>query len=78
MIYIGYTSNLIERFKSHNFLSKSGWTKKFRPWKVIYCEFFLDKSKAIEREKMLKGGMGRNWIWEKISTEYHLQGFISA
>ncbi len=25
-IYIGYTSNLVERYKSHNELSKKGWT----------------------------------------------------
>ena len=30
--YIGFTSNLIERFKSHNYLSKKGYTIKFRPW----------------------------------------------
>ncbi|MDC0514966.1 GIY-YIG nuclease family protein [Flavobacteriaceae bacterium] len=35
-IYIGYTSNLIQRFYSHNFLSKKGYTSRFRPWIVIH------------------------------------------
>ncbi len=53
-IYIGFTSNLAERFKSHNELSKKGWTRNFRPWVIIYTEIFTDKSLAIKREKELK------------------------
>ena len=30
--YTGFTSNLIERFKSHNSLDTKGYTLKFRPW----------------------------------------------
>ncbi|MFD3275113.1 GIY-YIG nuclease family protein [Aquirufa echingensis] len=50
-IYIGYTSDLISRFHSHNSLAKSGYTIRFRPWKVIYVEFFDIKSDAMKREK---------------------------
>ena len=42
-IYIGYTSDLIDRFKSHNFMSTKGYTVKFRPWKVLDVEFFENK-----------------------------------
>ncbi|WP_242410290.1 GIY-YIG nuclease family protein [Flavobacterium sp. Root901] len=42
--YTGFTSNLIERFKSHNFLETNGYTIKFRPWEVIYVESFSSKS----------------------------------
>ncbi len=65
--YIGFTSNLIERFKSHNYLSKKGYTIKFRPWKVIYVEFFTTKSEALKREKLFKTGKGRELIKEIIS-----------
>jgi len=34
-IYIGYTSNLIDRFRSHNKLGKKGWTLRYRPWVVF-------------------------------------------
>ncbi len=65
--YVGFTSNLIERFKSHNHLSKKGYTIKFRPWRVIYVEFFATKSEALKREKLLKTGKGREFIKEIIS-----------
>ena len=65
--YVGFTSNLIERFKSHNYLSEKGYTIKFRPWKVIYVEFFTTKSEALKREKLFKTGKGRELIKEIIS-----------
>jgi putative endonuclease len=60
--YTGFTSNLIERFKSHNVLSTKGYTLKFRPWTVIYVEFFSSKAEAMKREKYLKSGIGREFI----------------
>ena len=61
-IYIGYTSNLEERFKSHNELGKKGWTIKFRPWRIIYSEEFEQKSLALIRERELKSAQGRLFI----------------
>ena len=69
-IYIGETSNLIERFKSHNRLGKKGYTMRFRPWTVILTEFFDTRSEARTREKSLKQGQGRQWIKEKILPMY--------
>ncbi len=66
--YTGFTSNLIERFKSHNFLATKGYTIKFRPWKVVYVEFFKTKSEAMQREKYLKTGVGREFIKNLIQT----------
>jgi putative endonuclease len=77
-IYVGFTSNLIERFKSHNFLATKGWTLKFRPWIVVYCEYFSTKQEAMKREKILKKANFRSWIHHKIETEYSSTGFISA
>ncbi|MFI5186522.1 MAG: GIY-YIG nuclease family protein [Chitinophagales bacterium] len=77
-IYIGFTSDLINHFHSHNKLSKKDWTRNFRPWVVIYCEYFEDKVHAGKREEQLKGGKGREWIWDKIRMELHSNGFISA
>ena len=61
-IYCGATSHLINRFKSHNFHSRKGWTKSFRPWIVIHVEFYESKTEALQREKSLKSGQGRAWI----------------
>ena len=77
-IYIGFTSNLVYRFHSHNDLSKKGWTNNFRPWIVIYCEYFEDKIFAQKREKQLKTGKGREWIWSTMKQQLDANGFISA
>ena len=69
-IYIGYTSNLIQRFISHQLLGKD-WTAKYRPWMVIYCEYFSDKSDAHKREIQLK--QYRNRI--KIHTQINQDNF---
>ncbi|MBN8642561.1 MAG: GIY-YIG nuclease family protein [Flavobacteriales bacterium] len=71
--YVGYTSSLIERFKSHNELAKSGYTVRFRPWEVVYLEVFQSKTQAIVREKWFKSGHGRKFTSDLKST-----GFISA
>ncbi len=76
-IYIGETSNLLQRFYSHNSYGH-GWTEKYRPWIVIYCEYFINRSEVLRREKQLKGGKGREWIWKKIENQLENQGFISA
>ena len=60
------TSNLIQRFISHNYLGKKGYTKKYRPWNVLHVEFFKTKSEAQNRELFLKSGHGRAWVKNKI------------
>ena len=65
-IYIGYTSNLAERIKSHNELAKKGYTIKYRPWVVVYTESFEKKSEAMCWEKGLKSSRGRNLIWKEV------------
>ncbi len=65
-IYIGQTSQLIERFRSHNELARKGWSIRFRPWEVIHVEFFENRTEALRREKELKSARGRKYIWEEI------------
>ncbi|WP_281232053.1 GIY-YIG nuclease family protein [Flavobacterium gelatinilyticum] len=66
--YTGFTSNLIERFKSHNLLATKGYTAKYRPWEVVYVEFFNSKNEAIKREKYFKTGTGREFIKKLIDS----------
>lgn len=77
-IYIGFTSGIINRYRSHNHLGKKGWTIKYRPWEVIFCKFFEDKLSAMHYELQLKGARSREEIREKIKSEYPIVGFISA
>ena len=67
--YIGFTSNLISRFHSHNTLGRKGWTVKYRPWRVVFVAFFKRKSEALLFEKFLKTGVGRECIAENINFE---------
>lgn len=76
--YIGYTSNLIERFKSHNYLATKGYTMRYRPWVVIHTEVFETIEQALFREKQIKGGQGRQWIDKYLIPLYIELGFISA
>ena len=65
-IYVGYTSDIEARLRSHNELSKKGWTLKYRPWQLIHVESFVTKQEALYREKELKAGKGREWIWNEL------------
>jgi putative endonuclease len=66
--YIGYTSDLIQRFYSHNSLATKAYTNRYRPWVVLHTEHFETIEEALYREKQLKGGQGRAWI---INISFH-------
>ena len=63
------TSDLEERFRSHNELGTKGWTKSFRPWIIIHTEEYINKSDALKREKYLKSGVGREFIESLIKNK---------
>lgn len=52
-IYIGFTSNLKKRFIDHN-EGESGWTRRYRPWELVYYEAFRSEKDARKREAGLK------------------------
>ena len=66
--YVGYTSHLIERIKSHNIYGKDS-TRFFRPWIVVYVEFYCNKIEAGKREKYFKAGKGV-YAKQKILEEF--------
>ena len=67
-IYVGYTSDLEQRLLAHNGLSEKGWTKRYRPWKLVYSETFENRTEAMIREKALKSSRGRAFIRKLINT----------
>ena len=73
-IYIGYTSHLMNRLYFHNNGHK-GHTRRYRPWSVVHVEFFQSKTDAKNREKMLKGSRGQDWIKSNLDRD---AGFISV
>lgn len=63
--YIGFTSDLRERLKSHNGGNVES-TKNRRPLEVVYYEACTCKEKAEERERYFKTGFGRNFLKGRI------------
>ncbi|MFA4936934.1 MAG: GIY-YIG nuclease family protein [Patescibacteria group bacterium] len=56
--YIGFTSNLKDRVKTHN-AGGAPATKNRRPCKLIFYEGFLAKGDALRREKYFKTNPGK-------------------
>lgn len=54
-LYIGVTSNLLQRISEHKNHLIKGYTRRFKVSKLVYFEEFLDIKTVIRREKILKG-----------------------
>ncbi len=63
--YIGYSTNVKERLKTHN-SGGSIHTKKDKPWELITCVLFRDMDKAKQFEKYLKSQSGRAFIKKRL------------
>jgi len=64
--YVGITTDLKQRLRDHN-AGKSTHTAKYRPWRLITCVAFSDRSKAASFEQYIKSGSGhafaRRHLW---------------
>ncbi|GEM_PF-1195610 len=65
-LYKGCTENLERRFAEHN-SGQTISTKHRGPWKLIYTEEFENRKIALQRERFLKSGKGR----EALKTILH-------
>ena len=54
VIYVGVTSNLIQRVFQHKQKLAEGFSKRYNVDKLVYFEFYEDMDSAIYREKRLK------------------------
>ncbi|KKQ73655.1 MAG: hypothetical protein US96_C0057G0008, partial [Candidatus Woesebacteria bacterium GW2011_GWB1_38_5b] len=57
-LYIGSTSNLKQRLTDH-FHGNSKSTAPRRPFKLVFCEYFVSKKDALRREKYFKTTVGK-------------------
>jgi len=55
-LYIGVTSNLVQRVWQHKLKSADSFTKKYSIDRLVYYELCNDMYQAITREKQLKAG----------------------
>ena len=67
-LYIGVTSNLIQRIHQHKNKQVDGFSKKYNLQKLVYFEQFALMEDAILREKRLKNWR-REWKNKLINTE---------
>lgn len=56
--YVGYTTDLKARLKTHN-AGGSVHTAKYKPWRLVSYHAFSDKRTAREFERYLKSASGR-------------------
>ena len=59
-LYIGVTSNLLQRVEQHKALAMPGFTRRYGVKRLVYVERYSDVNEAIAREKQLKG-WNRAW-----------------
>jgi predicted GIY-YIG superfamily endonuclease len=67
--YVGFTTDLKQRLKSHN-EGASVHTAKYRPWKVVSYFAFDDERRAREFEYYLKSGSGRAFANKRLWPAY--------
>ena len=58
LLYIGSTSNLKGRLTDH-FHGEVKSTSPSRPFRLIFCEYFLSKRDALRRERYFKTDPGK-------------------
>jgi len=64
-MYTGSTNDLRKRLKQHND-GKSTFTKRDKPYEVIYYEACLNKDDARSRELQLKSGYGKRYLKNRL------------
>ena len=65
-LYLGHTEDLRQRVKDHNNGIGGAFTKRNKPYVLVFYEAFLSKSDALKQEKFYKTGYGREVLREKI------------
>ena len=72
-LYIGYTENIEKRVSDHQD-GKGGRTTRLKQnWQLIYFESYVIKEDALGREKFLKGGSGRKYLYKQLAHYFGLK-----
>jgi len=67
-LYVGHTSDLDRRLQEHNSGIGGAYTKKNRPFDLIFYEAFVEKRDAEKAEKFFKSGYGREVLKDKLEN----------
>jgi putative endonuclease len=71
-LYVGVTSDLLQRVQQHRDLHKKGFTAKYGLTRLVYFELHKSMNKAIKREKAIKKWR-RSWkieLIERVNPEW--------
>jgi putative endonuclease len=79
-LYVGVTGNLLRRVFRHKWREHDGLAQRYNCDRLVWCERHCDVSKAIAREKELKGWRrekeialieAANPTWEDLSRDWY-------
>ena len=65
--YVGRTENISKRLEDHN-AGRSTYTKRGRPWALVYEESFEEKADAVAREKEIEKRKSRRYIEKLVQS----------
>lgn len=71
--YTGVTNDLRKRFSQHQ-KAPTGWTKRHRPYELIYYEACRNMDDTRAREKYLKTGTGKRYLKNRLKRFLSLTG----
>jgi predicted GIY-YIG superfamily endonuclease len=63
--YVGFTTDLRQRFDDHN-TGQSPHTAKFKPWRLVTYIAFSDRTNAEAFERYLKSGSGHAFAKKRL------------
>ena len=64
--YKGFTDNLLRRYQQHCNGTGAEYTKIHKPKQLFYWEMHYSEEAALQREKYLKSGIGREWFKREV------------
>ena len=70
--YIGSTSNVENRLAFHNSEYNKIWSKRGRPWELVYSHEFSTKKEALVAERFIKKQKSRAFIKKLIAQGWDL------
>jgi putative endonuclease len=73
-LYIGFSENPLKRLEAHN-SGKNPSTKYRTPLRIIYCEQYLFKMDALNREKYFKTSMGKKALKLMLRNTFEELGY---
>ena len=66
--YIGSTDDLKRRLQEHNDGIGGAFTKKHRPFEIVFYEAYIDYADAQKSERFYKTGYGREVLSGKLEN----------